>query len=191
MSGKLVIFSAPSGAGKTTIVHEILRCKQSVFSFSVSATTRAKRPNEQHGQDYYFLSIEEFEQRISDNAFLEWEMVYEGCYYGTLRSEVELLLAEGKNVLLDVDVKGGINVKRQFNDQALAIFIKPPGIEALRQRLLLRNTETEETLNVRISKAEEEMKYAPQFDKIIVNDDLQTAIMEAEHTINTFLGLDA
>jgi guanylate kinase len=187
MSGKLIIFSAPSGAGKTTIVRNILAEYPDLFAFSISATTRPKRPQETHSKDYFFLSTEEFQQKIAENAFVEWEMVYVDCYYGTLKSEVERCLNAGSNMLFDIDVKGGLNIKKLYGDKALSLFIAPPSIEILRERLIARNTETAETLQKRIAKAEYEFSFANQFDKIIVNECLENAIEDAKKAIFGFL----
>lgn len=184
--GKLIIFSAPSGSGKTTIVHQILP-QFPELQFSVSATSRAMRPGETDGKDYYFLSAEQFENYRDQGKFLEWEEVYKDQFYGTLLSELDRIWALGKHVVFDVDVKGGLNIKRQFPDKALAVFIQPPSVEELKNRLLKRGTETEESLKKRVGKAEEEMGYAPQFDKIIVNDNLEKAVEETRRTIREFL----
>lgn len=185
--GKLIIFSAPSGSGKTTIVHRILP-QFPELQFSVSATSRAMRPGETNGKDYYFLSAEQFKSYRDQGKFLEWEEVYKDQFYGTLLSELDRIWAMGKHVVFDVDVKGGLNIKRQFPDKALAVFIQPPSVEELKNRLLKRGTETEESLKKRVGKAEEEMEYAPQFDKIIVNDDLEKAVEETRRTIREFIG---
>lgn len=186
MSGKLIIFSAPSGAGKSTIVHHILGCGFNM-EFSVSATSRAPRGNEVHGVDYYFLTVEDFRSRVRKNEFLEYEEVYPGIFYGTLRSEVERINGNNKNVVFDIDVLGGINIKKQYEEQALALFIAPPSIEVLHQRLLNRGTDSPEMIAKRIGKAEYELSFAPQFDKVIVNDDLEVAKREAELLIREFL----
>ena len=186
MSGKLIIFSAPSGAGKSTIVHHILTCGFNM-EFSVSATSRAPRGNEVHGVDYYYLTPEEFRSKIRKNEFLEYEEVYPDSFYGTLRSEVERITGQGKNVVFDIDVLGGINIKKQYDEQALALFIAPPSIEVLHQRLINRGTDTPEMIAKRIGKAEYELSFAPQFDKVVVNDDLEKAKKEAEKLIREFL----
>ena len=186
MSGKLIIFSAPSGAGKSTIVHHILTCGFNM-EFSVSATSRAPRGNEVHGVDYYYLTPDEFRSKIRKNEFLEFEEVYPDSFYGTLRSEVERITGEGKNVVFDIDVLGGINIKKQYDEQALALFIAPPSIEVLHQRLTGRGTDTPEMIAKRIGKAEFELSFAPQFDKVVVNDDLEKAKKEAEQLIRQFL----
>ena len=187
MKGKLIIFSAPSGAGKTTIVRFLLD-KNLNLEFSVSATSRAPRHNETHGKDYYFLSAEEFKKKISNGEFLEWEEVYNGVYYGSLKSEVERIRNLGKNVIFDVDVVGGLNIKKFFGDEALAIFVQPPSVEELRKRLISRSTETEEKIQMRIAKAEHELSFASLFDVLITNNDLQQACREAENLIREFIG---
>ena len=185
--GKIVIFSAPSGAGKTTIVHEMLKIKEFNLAFSISATSRKPRPGEKNGVDYYFISVEEFKQKIENNEFIEWVEVYKDQFYGTLRSEVERLFALGKNVVFDVDVVGGLNIKKAYPDRSLAIFVKPPSIEELRRRLLKRGTETEDSLKKRLERAEFEMSLADRFDVVIVNDDLQKAIEETRGVLAAFL----
>ena len=186
MSGKLIIFSAPSGAGKSTIVHHILTCGFNM-EFSVSATSRAPRGNEVDGVDYYYLTPEEFRAKIRKNEFLEYEEVYPDSFYGTLRSEVDRITGEGKNVVFDIDVLGGINIKKQYDEQALALFVAPPSIEVLHQRLVGRGTDTPEMIAKRIGKAEFELSFAPQFDRVVVNDDLDKAKKEAEQLIRQFL----
>jgi guanylate kinase len=186
MSGKLIIFSAPSGAGKSTIVHHILTCGFNM-EFSVSATSRAPRGNEVDGVDYYYLTPDEFRAKIHKNEFLEYEEVYPNSFYGTLRSEVDRITGEGKNLVFDIDVLGGINIKKQYDEQALALFIAPPSIEVLHQRLIGRGTDTPEMIAKRIGKAEFELSFAPQFDRVVVNDDLEKAKMEAEKLIRQFL----
>jgi len=186
MEGKLFIFSAPSGSGKTTIVRNLL-AKYSNLEFSISACSRAMRSGEVHGHDYYFLTPEDFQKKIENNEFVEWEEVYPGSYYGTLKSELERIWAKGNHVVFDVDVKGGINLKKQFGSRALAIFIMPPSVEALSLRLELRGTETPESLSKRVGKAMEEMSYAKDFDAIIINDNLEMAISEAEQLVLEFI----
>lgn len=183
---KVVIFSAPSGAGKTTITRYILE-KVERCEFSVSATTRAPRPHEKNGFDYYFISVEEFKKRIENNEFVEWEEVYTNLFYGTLKSEVNRIWAKGNIVLFDVDVKGGINLKKYFGPKALSIFIMPPSIEVLEQRLRKRGTETEEAVQMRVTKAHKEMQFHKDFDQIVLNDDLRTAQDDAYHKIIDFI----
>ena len=184
--GKLVIFSAPSGSGKSTIVQALLE-KRFDLEFSISATSRAPRGEEKHGVEYYFLSPDEFRQKIDQVGFLEWEEVYTDTYYGTLRSEVERITDKGCNVVFDVDVVGGVNIKKMYGDQALSLFIQPPSVEELEKRLRGRGTDSDEKIAQRIGKAEEELTYAPQFDKVVVNDDLQTAIDETASLLTEFL----
>jgi len=184
--GKLIIFSAPSGSGKTTLVRHLL-AQNIPFGFSVSATSRLPRGAEQDGVDYYFLSETEFREKIAQNAFLEYEEVYSGTFYGTFRSEVERLWDAGKHVLFDIDVVGGLNIKKQFRKECLALFVQPPSIEELEKRLRGRETDSEETIQQRLAKATEELAYAPQFDRVIVNDDLETAQQEVRKAIEQFL----
>jgi len=186
MKGKLIIFSAPSGAGKTTIVRHLLD-KNLNLEFSVSATSRAPRPNEIHGIDYYFLTEKEFKLKIGNNEFLEWEEVYKGIYYGSLKSEVERIRNLGKNVIFDVDVVGGLDIKKIYGNEALAIFVQPPSVDELRARLQHRATETEEKIQMRIAKAEHELSFAGEFDVAITNNDLMQACKEAEELIREFL----
>lgn len=185
-AGKLIIFSAPSGSGKTTLVHHLLSKPELKLAFSVSATSRAKRPNETDGKDYYFLSADEFKERIAAGDFLEWEEVYPNQFYGTLRSEISRIHAEGKHVMFDVDVVGGLNIKKQFGANALAVFVKPPSIAELENRLRHRSTESAESLQKRVGKAAKEMAYADQFDVVLVNEDLDTAKAEAEKLVADF-----
>ena len=184
--GKLIIFSAPSGAGKTTIVRHLLK-RDLNLEFSVSATSRAKRHTETHGKDYYFISEEEFRSKIDNNEFLEWEEVYKGILYGTLKSEVERIREKGKNIVFDVDVVGGCNIKKYYGNEALAIFVQPPTIEELRNRLVSRSTDSMEVIEKRLQKAEYELTFANQFDCIIVNDQLENALEEAEKCIHEFI----
>ena len=186
MQGKLIIFSAPSGAGKTTIVRHLLE-QDLNLEFSISATSRGKRHTETNGKDYYFLSEEEFRIKIANNEFLEWEEVYKGTLYGTLKSEVERIRQSGKNVLFDIDVVGGCNVKKYYGQEALAVFVEPPSVEELRNRLVSRSTDTMEVIEKRIQKAEYELAFANQFDCIIVNDQLEKAFEEAEKCIREFI----
>ena len=185
--GKLVIFSAPSGAGKTTIVHHLLK-QIPKLAFSVSATTRQKRGEEVHGKDYYFISKEDFLHRIAQKEFVEFEEVYKDNFYGTLRSEIERLWSEGKQVIFDIDVEGGLHLKKKFGDRALAVFVQPPSLEVLIERLHGRATDSPEKLKERIEKAEKELAYADKFDLILKNDDLKTACAEAEQLVSKFLG---
>lgn len=184
--GKLIIFSAPSGSGKTTIVRRIMQTIPGL-EFSISATSRAPRGTEQHGHDYYFLSAEEFDKAISEEQFVEWEEVYAGTKYGTLKSEMERIWAEGHTILFDVDVKGGVRLKKIFGEQALSVFVMPPSIEELRNRLVGRATDSPEKIEQRIAKAAEEIGYAPQFDKTVVNDDLEKAVAEVESIVKEFI----
>jgi len=185
--GKLFVFSAPSGSGKTTIVRHLLSKKEFNLDFSISATSREARSYEVHGKDYYFMSKREFKDHIKNDDFLEWEEVYRDNFYGTLKSEVERIWAEGKNVIFDIDVVGGLDIKKIFPDRTLAVFVKPPNIEELKIRLKKRGTESEEKISMRVAKASIEMATAPQFDFIIVNNDLEKALAEAEDLVRDFL----
>jgi guanylate kinase len=184
--GKLLIFSAPSGAGKTTLVRYLMS-QINDMEFSVSACSRKPRKGELDGFDYYFLSAEEFRNKIKSNDFVEWEEVYKDHFYGTLLSEVNRIRNLGKHVVFDVDVKGGINIKKQFGEDALAVFVKPPSVKALKERLLARNTETEETLKTRLDRAVFELGFENKFDIVIVNDNLDDAKAESLQTINNFI----
>jgi guanylate kinase len=184
--GKLVIFSAPSGAGKTTIVRHLLS-RGLNFGFSVSATTRQPRGTEQNGKDYYFLSVEEFKDRINRDEFLEWEEVYPGCFYGSLKSEVDRICKNGQNILFDVDVVGGSNIKKFYGEKALAVFIQPPSIKELENRLISRSTDCMEVIKQRIAKAEYELTFVNLFDIVIINDQLKDALQEAEEKVRKFL----
>ena len=184
--GKVVIFSAPSGSGKTTVVNHLLS-RFDCFAFSVSATSRAPRGTEQDGQAYYFISADEFRRRIAAGDFVEYEEVYQGVFYGTLKSEVERIWAQGKVILFDVDVKGGVSLKRVFGDDALSVFVKAPSIKELRRRLELRATDSPEFIDERVKKARIEMLYQPKFDYVLVNDDLATCLAEAERVVGDFL----
>jgi len=184
--GKIVIFSAPSGTGKTTLVQWLLTQGLNL-GFSVSATSRPPRNTEVDGKDYFFLTPADFRQKIEANAFLEWEEVYTDKFYGTLRSEVERMMAEGWNVLLDIDVKGGINIKQQYGSKALAVFIKPPSIDVLRQRLESRGTDSADVIRERLEKASFELSFAPKFDAVIVNDDLETAKQNCLEEVRSFI----
>ena len=185
-TGKLIIFSAPSGSGKTTIVKRLLQVFPQ-FEFSISATSRQPRGEEKHGVDYFFLSQEEFSEKVAADAFVEWEEVYNGTCYGTLKSEMERIWAKGNIIIFDVDVMGGINLKRIFGEQARSIFIMPPSVEVLRERLIGRGTDSMETIEKRVAKAEFELSKAPEFDHIVVNDNLDTAVENTKQIINSFL----
>lgn len=188
MGGKLIIFSAPSGAGKTTIVRHLLEKHGDKLAFSISATTRTSRGNEEDGKDYYFVSTEEFLHRVANHQFIEFEEVYAGTYYGTLRSELDRIWAEGKNVVFDIDVVGGLRLKSKFPDQALSIFVNPPSLEVLKQRLSGRGTDSVEKLQERFAKAEHELSFADKFDVVLNNFDLETACAEAEKLVLDFIG---
>ena len=187
MAGKLVILSGPSGAGKSTLARHLLKNEQYNLVFSVSACSRKKRPGEIEGKDYYFISVDSFKSRIEDNEFLEWEEVYKDNYYGTLQSEIESIWKEGKAVIFDIDVVGGLRIKKKYPENTLAIFVQPPSLEVMEQRLRNRKTETEEKILERLNKAEKELKFAADFDVILINDDLETAKKEAKRLVETFL----
>lgn len=184
--GKLIVISAPSGAGKTSIVHHLLK-NMPELSFSVSACSREKRDNETHGKDYYFLGVEGFQNKIKEDAFLEWEEVYENQYYGTLKSEIERIWSEGKTVIFDVDVIGGLNIKKQYPKECLSLFIMPPSVDVLRERLSGRGSESEEKLEMRLAKAEQEISKNQEFDKVILNDDFGIACEETMEAITNFI----
>lgn len=187
MSNKVIIFSAPSGAGKSTIVNHILGLHKDL-EFSISATSRAPRGQEQHGVEYYFYSADEFRQMIAEGKFVEHEEVYPGSFYGTLKSEVERIWAKGHAIVFDIDVQGGVNLKRIFGDQAFSVFIQAPSVEVLRERLVGRGTDTPEAIEKRVAKAASEMEFAAgKFDHVLVNDDLQTAFAEAERIVDDFM----
>ncbi|MDT0606046.1 guanylate kinase [Croceitalea rosinachiae] len=187
--GKLLIFSAPSGSGKTTIVRHLLEQPELNLAFSVSATSRTRRGKEKNGEHYYFISITEFKQHIKNDDFLEWEEVYRDNFYGTLKSEVERLWAEGKNVIFDIDVAGGLRIKKKFPKETLAVFVKPPSVDELKIRLKKRSTESDDKINMRIAKASVELATAPQFDAVIKNYDLDIALNEAHKLVADFVGV--
>ena len=184
--GKMFIFTAPSGAGKTTIVRHLLD-KYNFLDFSISATTRNKRPHEQDKVDYYFMSVDEFKENVANGAFIEWEEVYENQFYGTLKSEVERIWSNNKHLVFDIDVRGAQNIKRFFGDKCMSVFVRPPSVEVLIDRLINRNTETPESLQKRISKVRREMEYENTFDMVLVNDLLEVSFVEAEHIVETFI----
>lgn len=185
--GKLIVFSAPSGSGKTTIVRHLLEQGDLNLDFSISCTSREARIGEENGKDYYFISLEDFKKHIKNDDFLEWEEVYRDNFYGTLKAEVERIWALGKNVIFDIDVAGGLRIKRKFPDETLAVFVKPPSIDELKIRLKKRSTESEDKINMRIAKASVELATAPQFDTIIKNYDLDTAKEEAYQLVRNFV----
>lgn len=190
MQGKLIIFSAPSGSGKSTIINKLMSEFGLRGRFSISATSRKPRGSERDGIEYYFLSEEDFRKRIGEGDFLEYEEVYPGCFYGTLRSEVDRTLARGENVILDIDVQGGLNVKKIYGDRALTLFIQPPSIERLRERLERRGTDAPEVIERRLAKAETELSFAPKYDAIVVNDNLEEACQAAARVVEDFLTAD-
>ncbi len=187
IKGKLIVFSAPSGSGKTTIVRHLLGIEKLNLEFSISATSREKRGEEVDGEDYYFLSLKEFKDKIKADEFLEWEEVYRDNFYGTLKSEVERIWAKGKHVIFDIDVVGGLDIKRIYPERTLSVFVKPPSIEELKIRLKKRSTESEDKINMRVAKASIELATAPQFDFIIENNNLDIALKEAEELAHNFL----
>ena len=184
--GKLIVISAPSGAGKTSIIHQLLKVIPEL-SFSVSASSRERRGNEVHGKDYYFLGVEGFQQKIKEDAFLEWEQVYENQYYGTLKSEIKRIWSEGKIVIFDIDVVGGLNIKKQYPKECLSIFIMPPSIEVLAERLIRRGSDLGESVKKRLDKADEEISKNKQFDSIILNDDFEIACRQTKEIITNFI----
>jgi len=186
MEGKLLIFCAPSGAGKSTIVQHLMKLELRL-AFSISCTSRKPRQGELHGREYHFLSPDQFRKKIETKEFVEWEEVYPDQFYGTLKSEVERIWAEGHHALFDIDVMGGLNLKETFGDKALSIFVEPPSIEVLEQRLRSRGSDDEESMQKRIGKAEYELSFAPRFDRILVNDKLEKALAEAESMVGKFL----
>ena len=189
-NGKLIVFSAPSGSGKTTIVQHLLSKPELNLEFSISATSREPRGDEVEGKDYYFLNLHEFKQKIKNEEFLEWEEVYRDNFYGTLKAEIERIWASGKNVIFDIDVVGGLDIKHIYPKQTLAVFVKPPSIEELKIRLKKRKTESEDKINMRVAKASIELATAPQFDFIIENINLQDALDEAYDLVSTFVEAD-
>ncbi len=184
--GKLIVISAPSGAGKTSIVHQLLKVIPEL-SFSVSASSRERRGNEVHGKDYYFLGVDGFQQKIKEDAFLEWEQVYKNQYYGTLKSVIKRIWSEGKIVIFDVDVVGGLNIKKQYPKECLSIFIMPPSIEVLAERLIGRGSESDESVKKRLDKAEEEISKNKQFDTMILNDNFEIACEQTKEVITNFI----
>ncbi len=189
LSGKLIIFSAPSGSGKTTLVRHILKTFPDQIEFSISATSRPKRGVEVNGKDYYYLSVDEFKQKVANNEFLEWEEVYAGTHYGTLKAEVERVWAKNKAVIFDIDVEGGLNLKNQFGEKALAVFVMPPSIKILEERLHSRSTDSKESIARRIAKAEKELKTAELFDVFILNENLEEACAKAEEIVQDFMNV--
>jgi guanylate kinase len=188
---KIIIIAAPSGAGKTSITRYLLQKFPDKLAFSISAATRPPRGQEKDGREYYFITPELFRRKIAEDAFIEWEMVYEGKYYGTLRSELQKIWEHGKMPILDIDIKGAINVQKQFPDQSISLFIEPPSVEELRKRLEFRGTETAESIDARISKATYELSFKEYFDHIILNDELEKACMEAGNIVTDFLHTDS
>jgi guanylate kinase len=185
--GKLIVFSAPSGSGKTTIVRHLLNQSELNLEFSISATSREARGNEQDGKDYYYLSLKQFKDKIKADAFLEWEEVYRDNFYGTLKTEIERIWAKGKHVIFDIDVSGGLRIKRKFPDQTLAIFVKPPDLNELVRRLKERGEESEDKINMRVAKAPAELATAPLFDKIVLNSNLDEALGNAFNIVSDFI----
>ena len=188
--GKLFVFSAPSGSGKTTIVRHLLKQEKFNLEFSISATSRDPRDFEKNGEDYYFIDLSDFKNKIKSDAFLEWEEVYRDNFYGTLKSEIARIWALKKHVIFDIDVVGGLRIKKKYPKETLSVFVKPPSVDELKIRLKKRKTESEEKINMRIAKASVELATAPQFDKIIKNYDLDVALKEAEDLMSAYLGLD-
>ncbi|MFT4643368.1 MAG: guanylate kinase [Candidatus Azotimanducaceae bacterium] len=188
--GKLIVFSAPSGSGKTTIVRYLLKQSELQLDFSISATSRGKRGEEVDGEDYYYMSASEFKNKIKNDEFLEWEEVYRDNFYGTLKTEVERIWALGKHVIFDIDVSGGLRIKRKFPKETLAIFVKPPSIDELKIRLKKRKTESDDKINMRVAKASAELATSPLFDKIVVNEYLDEALKEAYNLVNEFVNVE-
>lgn len=191
MKGKLIVFSAPSGSGKTTIVRHLLKQEDLNLEFSISAATREARGEEVNGKDYYFMSLDQFKQHIKNEDFVEWEEVYRDNFYGTLKSEVERIWAKGKNVIFDIDVAGGLRIKSKFPKETLAVFVKPPSVDELKRRLKERSTESDEKINMRIAKAHVELATAPQFDVVIKNYDLEVALDEAYQLVKEFINTNS
>ncbi|RZK27320.1 MAG: guanylate kinase [Hymenobacter sp.] len=192
MQGKIIVFSAPSGAGKTTIVHRLMGLLPGELSFSISACTRDRRGRaEVNGKDYHFISVADFQDKIRHDEFVEWEEVYEGAFYGTLKSEIERIWATGKHAILDVDVKGGLSIKEFYKDRALAIFVRPPSIEALAERLTARATDSTSSISSRVYKATFELAFEDKYDVTVVNDDLEDAVAHAEKLVRDFITADA
>ena len=187
LSHKIIIITAPSGAGKTSITKYLLKTFPDQLTFSISAATRQRRPYEEDGVDYHFMSVEEFKEIIQNNSFVEWEIVYEGKYYGTLKSEIHRIWKEGKTPLLDIDVQGAVHVRQQHPDHTLSIFIEPPSVDELKKRLNTRGTETLESLDTRLNKATYELTFRDHFDKVIINDNLEKACKEAVGIVSVFL----
>ncbi|WP_010134652.1 guanylate kinase [Ochrovirga pacifica] len=186
-TGKLIVFSAPSGSGKTTIAKYLLNETDLPLDFSVSAASRSPRVGEIDGKDYYFISADEFREKVNQEAFLEWEEVYKDNFYGTLKSEIDRIWSEGKHVIFDIDVVGGLNIKKQFPEETLAIFVKPPSLQEMERRLRSRATETEEKIQMRVAKAAQEFGYAEKFDTILVNNDLEQAKQDAYQLVQKFI----
>ena len=185
--GKLIVISAPSGTGKSTIIGELMKCEDLKLEFSISATTRPPRGNEKHGVEYYFLTLDDFRQRIDNDEFAEYHEVYEGRFYGTLKSEIKRITSKGCNVVMDLDVMGGIDVKKIYGNKALAVFIKPPSIEILRKRLLSRGTDSIDDINNRVNKAAYELSFADQYDCCVINDNLADAVEQTKDVISQFI----
>ena len=185
--GKLIVFSAPSGSGKTTLVRHLLKQKELNLEFSISATSREKRGNEIHGKDYYFLDIEDFKNRIKNDEFLEWEEVYRDNFYGTLKTEIERIWGKGKNVIFDIDVSGGLRIKKKFPEETLAVFVKPPDLNELIIRLKERGEESKDKISMRVAKAPAELATAPLFDEIVLNKDLEKALDDAHKLVSNFI----
>lgn len=185
--GKLIVFSAPSGSGKTTLVHHLISQRDLNLDFSISATSREKRGNEKDGKDYYFISLDNFKKQINEDDFIEWEEVYQGNLYGTLKSEIERIWSKGKHVIFDIDVVGGLRIKEKFPEQTLAVFVQPPSIEEMEFRLRNRKTDTEEKIKERVQKAVRELKFSSRFDVVLVNDNLEKAKKEAYNLVLNFI----